>query len=845
MPNPSSPQNSGSEPDPQSAALPEGRATTSNTGATLSTIKIPIRYAKKKLKKPKRPRFRWTIPFERFFFGKAESLRFVFIAFWISLVSSAFFALHVVHFDGRNDTDRIVWSTLPFWQPLESAEYRFYDQRFTSRGIRTPLSHNKIVVIGLDQISLTRFGQWPIPRDYYARLVDRLKKAGAKVIVLDFDFSDFHNPKFDSQNNVILSDQDQILVDSLERAKNVVLPTYLAFDRKTDSKGKTSSFSTTNINFLQAPFEQLDAATADLSLGYLPLDSDGGARRYPWEAIVNPGGDAQANIGSLAGLAIALYKDQVTDQENNAYQLALKTGQVVSADKTVHEVPLTTGRPANKSAPVISTMQLNYWGPETFPTYPFSDVLLGTSGAYSDARLKKIFEGRIVFVGPTAHILKDEFPMPQFNSFSKISNIEIERNRIAGVEIHATAAAMLMDGEFITPPSTQVTLVCLFGLTLFAGVLMGGLRSSINRTARSVSSWWINRGGKKRLHDPVWLGLYVLVGVLPVAFYWYATSWAFMKYHMWLVLIYPALSATVTSSSVLLYSFAVETGERRKALEKFSKLVSPEVMEEILSHPEGQSGAARRVNATVLFSDLEGFTSFSEVHEPEEVIEAINNLFSRLEPVVHAYGGTVDKYIGDAIMAFFGAPTPRFDHAARALHCAIAMQNECVIFREETGIPFYMRVGVHTGEVIVGEVGSHNRSDYTMIGDTVNLASRLEGKNKEFGSYIMCSSSTYEQAPGVALVESASAQIKGKSQNVDVYIVRGLFGQPAADPQWRPALSGNDVDEGTLPRGADRGKDIPAAFGSGDLKALPQADNPDIPNELQTADGVVATADRK
>lgn len=844
MTTPSSPQQPGSEPHPQSAALPKGQATTNNTDAALSTIRIPIRYAKKKLKKAKRPRFKWTIPFERFFFGKAASLRFVFIALWISIACSAFFALHVVHFDGRNDTDRIIWTTLPFWQPLEALEYRLYDQRFSSRGPVTPLSHDKIVIVGIDQISLTRLQEWPIKRTYYARLVDRLKKAGARVIALDIGFEDYRRPQYDAERNVILSDEDKALVASVGRAKNVVLPSYIEYDRKVNGKGLKGNDSDT-VNFLLTPYEQLDAETPDLSLAHIPVDSDGGTRRYTWQGIMNPGGSTQANIGSLAGLAVAVYKDQVTDQENNAYQLALKTGQVVSADKTVHEVPLMTGRPANRSAPIVSTMLLNYWGPETFPTYSFADIALDRSNVYSDDRLKRLFKGRIVFVGATAQILKDVFRMPQFTKFSNRRNVEIQESQISGVELHATAAAMLMDGVFITPPSTQVTLFCVFALTLIAGVLMGGLRGWINRTARSVSGWWIERGGKKRLHDPIWLFLYCCVAVMPVAAYWYATAFAFLHYHLWLVTVYPVLSASIASGSVLLHSFASETGERRKALAQFSKLVSPEVMEEILSHPEGESAAAKRVNATVLFSDLEGFTSFSEVHEPEEVIEAINTLFSRLEPVVHAYGGTVDKYIGDAIMAFFGAPVPRFDHAARALHCAIAMQNECVLFREETGIPFYMRVGVHTGEVIVGSVGSEARSDYTMIGDTVNLASRLEGKNKEFGSYVMCSSSTYEAAPGVAQVESASAQIKGKSQNVDVYIVRGLLGQPVADSQWRPAFDGDGRSDGTLPQSADHGKDIPAAFGPEDIKALPRAELPEMPNELQPADGVIAAADRK
>jgi class 3 adenylate cyclase len=368
------------------------------------------------------------------------------------------------------------------------------------------------------------------------------------------------------------------------------------------------------------------------------------------------------------------------------------------------------------------------------------------------------------------------------------NGIDIENSRIAGVEIHAGVAAMLMDGRFIRMASGATTLWWVFGLALFSAIITAGLRDWINRVARRVSTWWIARGHRWRLHDPIWLCLYIAVAILPVVSYWDLAVWLFSHERYCLVFVYPAMSAMFTSGSILLYSFASETAERRKALAQFSRLVSPEVMEEILSHPEEQYPRPKRVYATVMFTDLEGFTTYSEGHEPEEVVEAINGLFGRLEPIVHDYGGTLDKYIGDAIMAFFGAPVPRFDHAARTLHCAIALQNECAQFRIDTGIPFYMRIGIHTGDVIVGCVGGAERVDYTVIGDTVNLASRLEGKNKEFGSWIMCSSASHDAAPGVAIVESASTQIKGKSQAVDVFIVRGLIGDEVIDARWGHAL---------------------------------------------------------
>jgi adenylate cyclase len=218
-------------------------------------------------------------------------------------------------------------------------------------------------------------------------------------------------------------------------------------------------------------------------------------------------------------------------------------------------------------------------------------------------------------------------------------------------------------------------------------------------------------------------------------------------------------------------------------------LVSPELKAKMLA--SGQDYLeSEKVCVTVLFTDLEGFTTYSESHPPEEVIEVTNDFLSSVVPVIYRHGGWVDKYIGDAIMAVFGTPVEYPDHAERALRTAIEMQDEAAAWRRRSGIGFYMRVGIHTGEVIAGNMGSHatvgvpDRMDYTVIGDTVNLASRLEGKNKEFGSWIMCSAATFDAAPDVVAAEEISAPIKGKSKEVEVYIVRGLKDDPERDKNW-------------------------------------------------------------
>jgi adenylate cyclase len=470
----------------------------------------------------------------------------------------------------------------------------------------------------------------------------------------------------------------------------------------------------------------------------------------------------------------------------------------------------------------LSTFLLSYYGPPgTFPTYPFASVL--NPQVWTDATLKEKFRDRIVFIGATADILKDLFPMPVFQS--DIQGKE-RAPQIPGVEIHATATAQLLDGNYIRTQSTPSTLWTLFGFTLLSSLWLAMLREWVSKTARRAQGWWAKstlRGQPLpgRVHSLVWFALFAGLAALPPLLFWNGAKWAFIQHQLWVVAFYPLLAGLLSSGLALLMMFVAEAGERRKVTVRLERSMSREVCEEILANPEEEHLRSRRVYATVLFSDLEGFTTYSETHEPEEVVDALNEYMNRMVPIVEAHGGQVDKFIGDAIMAYFGAPIPRFDHAAQALLCAVALQEECARFRQETGIPFWMRVGLHSGDCIFGDVGSQSRGNPTVIGDTVNLASRLEGKNKEVGSWILCSASTYQEAPGVVEAEALATYVKGKADAIAVYWVHGLSGVPQQEQNWgrlsagaaTPSLPGETAtygDGGHSPRDEVRILPLPA-----------------------------------
>ncbi|PQV63534.1 Adenylate cyclase, class 3 [Abditibacterium utsteinense] len=691
-------------------------------------------------------------------------------------LSCALMVPQILNFATRDQIERQVCNGLPLWSALERGEYTLLDRRFADRGARKPRSLDSIVIVGIDEASQKMLKQWPFKRGLHAQLIEKLHTAGARVIGLDIGF-DAYDPdsERDPRTGQMKFSRDHLALESaLKKAGNVVLVSHIdtQFKKSADSATQSNRFA------VGTPIDEFDALTPDVAISYVPRDLDGSVRRYPFSYLTPPETEP---LGSFAPLCVAVFQNLIHGEDLTRYQSRLRAGKWFDAHGLARNLPLSHGVFPGESKPA-DRMQtwltpLLFWGPPgTFATYSYSDVLK----VWNEPELKKRFQDRIVFVGATDQLLKDTFSVPAFNGESG-DQITPE---MPGVEIHATMAAMLLDGAYLKTQTTNSTLWTLLALTLSASVWTTLVCRWTSLAARRAQAWWASRKLPGRVHSPLWIGLCALLGPLPIVAFWLGASWAFSHFNLWIVVIYPALGAALASVATLLLLFGAESSDRRKVLTQMSRLVAPDVMDEILAHPEEDYPRPRRVHATVLFTDLEGFTSYSEAREPEEVVTALNEYFKRMQPIVHAYGGSVDKYIGDSVMAFFGAPVPRPDHAAQALRCAIAMQDECARFRQETGVPFWMRVGVHTGDLIVGGVGSDEQNNYTAIGDTVNLASRLEASNKSFGSRIICSAQTHSRAPDVARVERSQTPIRGKSGDIEILIVRGPLDEPPRDALW-------------------------------------------------------------
>ena len=269
------------------------------------------------------------------------------------------------------------------------------------------------------------------------------------------------------------------------------------------------------------------------------------------------------------------------------------------------------------------------------------------------------------------------------------------------------------------------------------------------------------------------IGLCLLCGIL-----FSATVYLFLHHCLWFP---PVLLA---SGFILIYGgnsfchYVLAARDKHWLRQAFSRYVSSSLVESMTSHPEQLRLGGEEVEATILFSDLVGFTSISEDLTPENLIHLLNEYFSTMTEIILNCKGTVDKYIGDAIMAFWGAPLPIIDHAEKACLAALAMKKAIAPLQEtwqERGLPpLGARLGLHTGQAIVGNVGSRDRFNYTVMGDTVNLASRLEGVNKIYGTSIIVSESTYQKAGTDFLFRELDlVQVKGRLQPVTIYELLG------------------------------------------------------------------------
>ena len=675
-----------------------------------------------------------------------------------------------------------------FWfDPLARFEDASLDIRFLLRGPRPAGEEVKLVLI--DEPSIRELGRWPWSRDKQAQLVTAIADDGAKVIGIDVIFSEPEVTEYlhalrevreaaDAEaasprlrnllaRRIDAADTDSQFAHALARAGNVVLALPLLIPEDS-SRQYTPQFVQApsyikKAEFMLirdsrngedlAPYRAIDSvpplkafADSAISLGHVfTVPERDGVTRYEYLALRY--GSGQDYFPSL-GLEVArLYLGVPRDRMSITLGDGVRLGQIfIPLDQKARMLIDYAGR--EQSIPHISATDV--WH-KRFP--PGS------------------FKGKAVLIGTSALGTYDQKATPFSANFP-------------GVEKNATVAENILHQRFVMKSIWMGPLD--FGLILLAGL---GLGTTVMRM---------------RALQAAALSLTLILG------YIVAVQILFLTYGIWIGVVYPVLTALLVFVAVTVLKFMTEEKQAKEVRTMFSSYVSPRIVNELIKDPKKARLGGQRKELTMLFSDIVGFTSFSEQRTAEEVVAQLNEYLGAMAEVVFRWNGTLDKFVGDAIVVFWGAPLDQPDHAELAVKCALHMRRRLEELHKkwlaEGKYPLDMGIGINSGEVLVGNMGAEGRKmDYTMIGDQVNLASRVEGLTRKFKAPIVITEHTLKHIQPLLAAEDTEANkerlghllirgfgvvlVKGREKHVLAYAVESLSLDEPSRIEEAPASS--------------------------------------------------------
>jgi len=626
---------------------------------------------------------------------------------------------------------------------LELLELKTVDARFRSRPPITP--GQDVVIATIDEKSLDELGRWPWPRTVIARLIGKLKLYGASVIAFDIVFSE---PTEHFELNSILSlegeykgsesippgftdyvnkirteiDPDVKLGKSIKNSGKVILGYFFHFSEGAAPKeGRELLHNYQNVDVLKQGAETiLNASAIESNIEVIA----NGAKGFGYYNIV-PDNDGSVRWNPLVIQYRNKYYAPLSLQVIKAY-LGDPPLSLTLTDYGVSNIKLgATSIPVDESGRLF----INYYGGQkVFPYYSIADIM---SGRIEKERLK----GKIVLIGSNAVGIYDMRVTPFEGVYP-------------GVEIHATVIDNILNKRFLVKPQwfNLLDILAIAGIGIFLGIVIPRL-SAIT-------------------------GIFTVIAFL--AGYIYFSLYLFNHNGLLFNITYPVLVVITTYLCLVLYRYTMEVREKKKIKSTFQHYVAAPVMEEILKHPEKLKLGGEEKELTVLFSDIRRFTTISEGLKPNALINLLNEYLSAMSEVVFKYQGYLDKYVGDAIMAVYGAPLMQEDHINKACLTALDMMERLNGIRQEwkgKGLPILnIGIGINTGNMVVGNVGSEQKYEYTVIGDNVNLASRLEDLNKLYGTNIIVSERVYKQiGEDFFCRELDIVQVKGKIKPVTIY----------------------------------------------------------------------------
>jgi len=634
---------------------------------------------------------------------------------------------------------------LASFEPLRTIELKTYDWRLTHTADPST-ARPDIALVEIDEYSLRNLqpnaGRWPWPRIVHANLIEYLRRGQPKLIVYDVNFAEADTRTFPFGTETMTgAESDKALTDAIRKAGNVILLADATFEGDhtgeyswPDQGYRLNAAGITERRALFAPAVEFAAPASGLGHNLFILDPDGPMRHVV--PFVRTGERAMPSLGLAAALRAAGVRPSDVTVE----------GDVLSVGD--RRIPLEWRHVNNQTGRISSLWALiNFRGPALLPdmksrpyaAHSFFDLLVSEEQLLADVKPNidpSIFRDKIVFVGMGASGLFDAFETP------------FAGGRMPGVQIHASVADDFLSHRFMRPESRATRIALVLAIALSTGLI-----------ATLVPAWWAT-------------GIWAIV----LAAFAFAATRLFAAGH-WLNVSQPVLASSMALFGGVGYQYFVEGREKRKMKRLFGQYVSRDVYDQLVANPELARLGGQRRQMTVLFSDIRGFTTVSERGEPEEIVGMLNEYFTRMVDIVFANKGTLDKFVGDMVMALFGAPLDNPDHAQHAVDAALEMIRALNRLNEKwaaEGRPALdIGIGISTGPMIAGNIGSEAIMSYTVIGDSVNLGARLESLNKEYGTRIIISQATRDALPDRYFVRPlGDVLVKGKTRPVAIFEVR-------------------------------------------------------------------------
>jgi adenylate cyclase len=641
-------------------------------------------------------------------------------------------------------------------------ENKILDYRFLLRGKTLP--GDEVVIIAIDEKTLDELGRWPFPRSYFVDVVDNLNKMGVRALGFDMVFSEpdiysgistidyikqqgqiegFTDPKllefYDETRDRV--DNDSRLAWALSQGPGVVLG-YFFHVRQKDIQHMTEADIEKNLKEIGTSRYRLIAYDSEEAKRITPFEMIAPETNIPIISRaaggfgyfnVFPDNDGTIRWSPLAVSCRDIFYPSLALELTRVYLKAPAPDIYISEDGIYKVVLGDIEIPTNAKGELL----INYRGPvRTFPYYSFVDILKGRVD-------KEKIDGRIAVIGTSAVGTYDLRVTPMGSDFP-------------GTEVNATVIDNILHRRFISMPAWAQYLD--FLVVLLFGILLGLVIPRVS----------------------AWLG--AILGMVLTGGWIAFTQYMFAVNNVWIAVLPPLLTIAIGYTVLNLIRYITVERVGKQIREAFQYYVPELVVDEILKNPSMLTLGGDRKEITVLFSDIKGFTSLSEELSPEELVNILNEYLSAMTDVVFSHRGLLDKYIGDAIMAVYGAPLPQPDHPLQACMTAIDMMAELdrLILRWKTmGRPaLSIRIGINTGYAAVGNMGSKKRFDYTVMGDAVNLASRLENLNKQYETTCLVTEYTYRRVKDdIAFRELDLVRVRGKNIPEKIYEMIGKKGQ--------------------------------------------------------------------